>query len=263
MQNIEFNLYIPLQNVQSIDEINDGVMLADLQSEGDFRIALEVVPSPKHVHSHVEVFAYDDSMGGDVIYQHRTAHNFPGNSAKEVFDVLWEEMIRFFDSGILEYPFNQGWQRFAEPEELEASLFHGTLVITDPVYIFRNAYSPEIRNWLYHRRSAGIHTPELHHFDAGSIGNSKSWTCNIYRNRPEELLGTFKASQGDVGIFLMEEIEAVNPHFSMWATAYPKSVTILPDFDGWAHVTHTKMPSGEIVASVLGGGSTCFHSIRT
>lgn len=252
MQNLDFQLYIPLDTVKSIDEIRPDTMIADIQCEGMFRLSFEVVPSPQHVHSHIEVFGYDDSMGGEVIYQHRVTKALQGASTSVVFSTLYDELVRFTYSGV--------FPGFFDP--LEKNNFRGTLVITDPSYIFQEAYTSSVRNRLYGNSVAENPIPWIHHYDVASTGGWRNWHCAVLRDHPEADLGTFSAKSGDIGIFLLEEIDKCRPRFRTWTGLYSKEVTIIPDFDGWAHVLQVKMPHGSIFSSVLGGGNLHFHSVR-
>lgn len=62
--------------------------------------------------------------------------------------------------------------------------------------------------------------------------NCGDWSCRTIEKGTKNILGTFCADAGMVGIFLLNEVLAYNPDFKLKMTSSPHCMTIIKDFKG-------------------------------
>ena len=57
------------------------------------------------------------------------------------------------------------------------------------------------------------------------------WSCTTFNTDTDEVLGSFCADAGMVGVFLLDEVLKYNPEFD-WYQTRPWTTTLIKDFDG-------------------------------
>jgi len=85
------------------------------------------------------------------------------------------------------------------------------IIITDPCYIGHNR---------------GYDLDHIHH--STIYGD---WGCNVVNEDTGEMLGTFCADAGEVGIFKLEEVKKKYPKYN-YIESYPHTVTVIKNFTG-------------------------------
>ena len=93
------------------------------------------------------------------------------------------------------------------------------------------------------------------------------WSCTVYKEEDNEVLGEFCADSGRVGVFDLQEILEYNSGFEKWASEHPWCVAIIKDFSGdvWMEIEEVSLGDGSIDYSVhvVGKGSVNFKSFQT
>ena len=156
-----------------------------------------------------------------------------------------------------------------------------TIVITDPCYIVKDAedYSKELGiaiSALDEKYDDWRKCDYGYHMEALGLKNFISestiygdWTCTTFKvkgnpikaihKRLSEKLGTFCADSGEVGVFLLSELEKYNPN---WNNEKEFTRTIIPNFTGTVNY-YVDNSSIDPTAHIIGTGNINFVTIQT
>jgi len=127
--------------------------------------------------------------------------------------------------------------------------FNGTIIITDPCYI-HNIWNDGIMTCTSIPRK-GISRCI---WESTIYGD---WSCTTFNSDTEEVLGEFCADAGQVGVFLLEEVLAVQPNL-LTENRRTHWRTIIKDFKGEVEY---KVENDE--ARLVGRGNINFHTEQT
>lgn len=133
-----------------------------------------------------------------------------------------------------------------------AKRFKGSIIITDPCYIFRDD-DWEKSEWGDRPDKIGFQT-----YLVSSTGYG-DWSCGTFKEKTDELLGKFCADAGLVGVFLLDEIKSYNPNYDVEReTIY--AATLIKDFDGEIWIEENR-EFGNV--KIIGRGNINFHTEQT
>ena len=153
--------------------------------------------------------------------------------------------------------------------------FKGTIIITDPCYLrLPDHIDDEIDQFTGNGLSQFGFTSYI--WEDTLYGD---WSCTTFKlekplgNRKvselsdddlkDEILGTFCADGGLVGVFLLDEVLKANPNFDYHITK-PHTTTLIEDFDGdVSYITEMNKETQDEFAYIVGTGNINFITAQT
>lgn len=153
--------------------------------------------------------------------------------------------------------------------------FKGTIIITDPCYLrLPDHIDDEIDQFTGNGLSQFGFTSYI--WEDTLYGD---WSCTTFKlekplgNRKvselsdddlkDEILGTFCADAGLVGVFLLDEVLKANPNFDYHITK-PFTTTLIEDFDGdVSYITEINKETQDEFAYIVGTGNINFITAQT
>ena len=257
MKTLNFNVFRPLIDVDDIQKLPVGLQIASLSAPNAFRITLETYRWSEIDKTEIAAFAYGPSWGNSIA-QTSPFLDIGQPNSHELFELLEQAMVSFLSCHAISFPDNPD-PRTSEPSDY----YTGNLVITSPVHVFGDAYKGNLHKWILGCPDEAPKNPMLSHFDAGKTAGCRIASYTVLDNLHQKPLGRFYSERGEVGIFLLDEIETVNPNFRAWLADNPDLATMLPNFSGLAYLAQARTSWGEQSTSVIGVGNKNFRSILT
>lgn len=257
MKELIFQVTRPLIDVDDIQSLPVGIEIASISSPNAFRISLETYRRSEIGKMEIAAFAYTS------VWEHSVAQTSPfldigQPNSHELFDLLEQAMVSFLSCHAISFPDTPD-PRTSEPSDY----YVGNLVITSPVHVFGDAYKGNLHKWVLGCPSEAPQSLGISHFDAGKTTGCRIASFTVLDNLHQRPLGRFYSERGEVGIFLMDEIDMANPSFRDWLADNPDQAVVLPNFAGYAYLAQTRTSWGERATSVIGIGNKNFRSILT
>ena len=95
------------------------------------------------------------------------------------------------------------------------------------------------------------------------IHTRKGKPYKVPNDLKDEILGTFCADAGLVGVFLLDEVLKANPNFDYHITK-PHTTTLIEDFDGdVSYITEMNKETQDEFAYIVGTGNINFITAQT
>lgn len=137
---------------------------------------------------------------------------------------------------------------------------NASVLITDPCYIINHDNDNDWRKCDYgrHMNYLGISQYTTNHTIYGD------WSCTVFENKTNRVLGQFCADSGEVGVFDLDEVLKYNPKFAERIAKSPFLATVIPNFTGKVWLADFKLKGNpDPVRRVVGEGNVCFISKQT
>lgn len=136
--------------------------------------------------------------------------------------------------------------------------FTGTVVVTDPCYVFSNYAGDKVKAWDLVECGDVMERIGIVHYIVEQTGYG-DWDNEIVdSNDTSKSLGKFCADSGQVGVFYLEEILKANPNYPIEKETKRGLAVCIPDFDGDISIEWNE---GNGLAKVVGCGNINFKSI--
>lgn len=120
---------------------------------------------------------------------------------------------------------------FIDSEKIELD---GDIIITDPCYVMRDEddISDDDWRWCDYGKNMQI-LGFKKYLSANTIYGD--WSCITIDSDTGEVMGTFCADAGMVGVFLFDDVLRYNPKFNKHIV-YPQAVTVIRNFKGTVQI---------------------------
>lgn len=126
------------------------------------------------------------------------------------------------------------------------------VIITDPCYVVSNDDDWEKCNYGMSMGSLGFKQC----ITASTIYGD--WSCDTMKLKTNEVIGSFTADAGMVGVFNLDEVLKYNPDFKDFMEVSPWCVTVIKNFTGDIQILENNYDQ----VYVYGLGSTNFYTAQ-